>query len=170
MLCDCCHSPFEKLRDSAIENLCLALRSAYTVDPFCVPALVASLSNRLYTAEKSDRYFVLNIRKKFTKSRIICNFLKNEANCLYFSDCSLIPNNTIVMLGHIAVALKDTGKTTETILQFFQQRLCRVPSPADVLIVDQLGCIVISKCEVYRFVENCINFEMNDPKFVPTQI
>ncbi|XP_073997967.1 phosphatidylinositol 4-kinase III alpha isoform X1 [Rhodnius prolixus] len=117
MLCDCCHSPFEKLRDSAIENLCLALRSAYTVDPFCVPALVASLSNRLYTAEKSD------------------------------SDCSLIPNNTIVMLGHIAVALKDTGKTTETILQFFQQRLCRVPSPADVLIVDQLGCIVISKCE-----------------------
>ncbi|BET02066.1 Phosphatidylinositol 4-kinase [Nesidiocoris tenuis] len=116
-LCDCCLSPFERLRDSAIENLCLALRSAYTVDPYCIPALVASLSNRLYTAEKSD------------------------------CESALIPNNTIVMLGHIAVALKDTGKTTETILQFFQQRLCRVPSPADVLIVDQLGCIVISKCE-----------------------
>lgn len=53
-LCDCCLSPFERLRDSAIENLCLALRSAYTVDPYCIPALVASLSNRLYTAEKSD--------------------------------------------------------------------------------------------------------------------
>ncbi|CAH1390658.1 unnamed protein product [Nezara viridula] len=116
-LCDCCHSPFEKLRDAAIENLCMALRSAYSVDHNCVPALVASLSNRLYTAQNSD------------------------------SESSLILNNTIVMLGHIAVALKDTQKTTETILQFFQQRLCRVPSPADVLIVDQLGCIIISKCE-----------------------
>lgn len=55
-LCDCCHSPFEKLRDAAIENLCMALRSAYSVDHNCVPALVASLSNRLYTAQNSDRY------------------------------------------------------------------------------------------------------------------
>lgn len=116
-LCDCCHSPFEKLRDSAIENLCLSLKSAFRVDPYCIPALVASLSNRLYTTESSE------------------------------SDSALIPNNTIVMLGHIAVALKDTGKTTETILQFFQQRLCRVPSPTDVLIVDQLGCMAMSKCE-----------------------
>ncbi|XP_024081194.1 phosphatidylinositol 4-kinase alpha isoform X2 [Cimex lectularius] len=114
-LCDCCHSPFEKLRDSAIENLCLSLKSAFRVDPYCIPALVASLSNRLYTTESSES--------------------------------ALIPNNTIVMLGHIAVALKDTGKTTETILQFFQQRLCRVPSPTDVLIVDQLGCMAMSKCE-----------------------
>lgn len=69
------------------------------------------------------------------------------------SEMSLIPNNTIVMLGHLAVSLKDTGKTTETILQFFQQRLCRVPSQADVLIIDQLGCIVIAKSEVF-----CLNF------------
>lgn len=48
-------SPFEKLRDAAIENLCKALRSAHSIDPYCVPALVASLSNRLFTAEKSDR-------------------------------------------------------------------------------------------------------------------
>ncbi|KAL1122935.1 hypothetical protein AAG570_003260 [Ranatra chinensis] len=117
ILCDCCHSPFEKLRDAAIENLCIALRSAHTVDALCVPALIASLSNRLFTAEKSD------------------------------CESSLIPTNTIVLLGHLAVSLRDTGKTTETILQFFQQRLCRVPSPADVLIVDQLGCMVIAKCE-----------------------
>lgn len=45
-------SPFEKLRDAAIENLCIALRSAYSVDPHCIAALVASLSNRLFTAEK----------------------------------------------------------------------------------------------------------------------
>jgi len=48
-------SQFERLRNSSIENLCIALRAAYTLDPFCVPALLASLSNRLYTAEKSKK-------------------------------------------------------------------------------------------------------------------
>jgi phosphatidylinositol 4-kinase len=50
---------FEKLRDAAIENLCIALQAAYSVDPYCVRALVASVSNRLFTAEKSDRYLIL---------------------------------------------------------------------------------------------------------------
>lgn len=116
-------SPFEKLRDAAIENLCKALRSAHSIDPYCVPALVASLSNRLFTAEKSD------------------------------CESVLISMNTIVMLGHIAVSLKDTPKTTDTILQFFQQRFCRVPSAVDVLIVDQLGCMIISKCELNVYEE-----------------
>ncbi|KAJ9593546.1 hypothetical protein L9F63_014886, partial [Diploptera punctata] len=109
---------FEKLRDAAIENLCIALKAAYSVDPYCVRALVASVSNRLFTAEKSD------------------------------SESSLISTNIVIMLGHVAVALKDTPKTTDTILQFFQQRFCRVPSTLDILIVDQLGCMIISKCEV----------------------
>lgn len=46
---------FEKLRDAAIENLCYALSAAHSLDPDCVRALVASVSNRLFTAEKSDR-------------------------------------------------------------------------------------------------------------------
>ncbi|KAL1453772.1 hypothetical protein WDU94_010085 [Cyamophila willieti] len=75
-------SQFERLRDAAIENLCIALRSAHAVIPDCVPALVASLSNRLFTAENSE------------------------------SDSTLIQCNTIVMLGHIAVSLKDTPKTS----------------------------------------------------------
>lgn len=50
---------FEKLRDAAIENLCIALQAAYSMDPYCVPALVAAVSNRLFTAEKSDRYLIL---------------------------------------------------------------------------------------------------------------
>lgn len=57
------------------------------------------------------------------------------------------------MLGHVAVALKDTPRATETILQFFQQRFCRDPSSLDNLIVDQLGCIVISKCEPHVYEE-----------------
>ncbi|XP_022115075.1 phosphatidylinositol 4-kinase alpha isoform X2 [Pieris rapae] len=110
-------TPFEKLRDAAIENLCVALDAALSVDPFCVPALVGSVSNRLFTAETSD------------------------------SESSLISTNIVIMLGHVAVALKDTPKTTETILQFFQQRLCRSPSSLDTLIVDQLGCMALASPE-----------------------
>ncbi|CAH2052445.1 unnamed protein product, partial [Iphiclides podalirius] len=110
-------TPFEKLRDAAIENLCVALEAALTVDPFCVPALVGSVSNRLFTAETSD------------------------------SESSLISTNIVIMLGHVAVALKDTPKATDTILQFFQQRLCRAPSSLDTLIVDQLGCMALASPE-----------------------
>ncbi|XP_041971459.1 phosphatidylinositol 4-kinase alpha isoform X3 [Aricia agestis] len=110
-------TPFEKLRDAAIENLCVALEAALQVDQFCVPALVGSVSNRLFTAETSD------------------------------SESSLISTNIVIMLGHVAVALKDTPKTTDTILQFFQQRLCRAPSSLDTLIVDQLGCMALASPE-----------------------
>lgn len=48
------HAAFEALRDAAIENLSIALRSAHTLDQFCVPALVANVSNRLFTAEKHE--------------------------------------------------------------------------------------------------------------------
>lgn len=45
---------FIALRDTAIENLSVALRSAHSLDQFCVPALVANVSNRLFTAEKNE--------------------------------------------------------------------------------------------------------------------
>nr|CAD7405823.1 unnamed protein product [Timema poppensis] len=162
---------FEKLRDAAIENLCIALEAAYTVDPYCVRALVASVSNRLFTAEKSDRheynmtftlkrttefsrFALLPLGKEFSEIKLLQGSPYNScspykvSNSPYFpSETSLISTNIVIMLGHVAVALKDTPKTTDTILQFFQQRFCRIPSNLDILIVDQLGCMIISKCE-----------------------
>lgn len=110
-------SAFERLRDAAIENLCYALEAAHPLDSNCVGALVVQVSNRLFTAEESD------------------------------SKSTLISTNIIIMLGHVAVTMKNTPKTTHTILQFFLQRFCRVPSALDTLIVDQLGCMIIARCE-----------------------
>lgn len=60
------------------------------VDPLCVQAFLASVSNRLFMAENSD----------------------NES--------ALIATNTVITLGHVAVTLKETPRTAESILQFFQ--------------------------------------------------
>ena len=67
---------FERLREAAIENLCTALAAGITEDPFCVQAFLASVSNRLFMAENSD------------------------------SESALIATNTVITLGHVAIALK----------------------------------------------------------------
>ena len=48
-------SAFESLREVAIENLSLALRSAYAMDPYCILSLVANVSSRLFSAEKLEK-------------------------------------------------------------------------------------------------------------------
>jgi len=109
---------FEKLRDCAIENLCKALKAGMKNDKDCVKAFIASVSNRLYTADKSK-------------------------------DQLLMSKNTILTLGHIAVALRHEEKVTENILIFFQQKFCRSHSNPDMdrLIVDQMGCMAIARTD-----------------------
>ena len=106
---------FDKLRDTAVENLCKALRAGMrTHEKDIVKALIFSVSNRLYTQDKAK-------------------------------DAQLMSQNTILTLGHIAVALRHEEKVeipinifqkkrflanhnlkvAENILMFFQQKFCR---------------------------------------------
>lgn len=43
---------FQRLRDVAIENLCSSLKAGLTQDPNSVQAFLASVSNRVFMAEK----------------------------------------------------------------------------------------------------------------------
>lgn len=72
-------------------------------------------------------------------------FLREQCSGL-FRESNLISTNTILTLGHMAVALKETPKTVESVLQIFQQRFCSPPSQLDLLIVDQLGSMIIAGC------------------------
>lgn len=55
---------FEALRDAAIENLSIALRASHTLDPYCVPALIANVSNRIYTAKTQERFISFSFNSK----------------------------------------------------------------------------------------------------------
>lgn len=61
---------FEALRDAAIENLSIALHAAHKLDKFCVPSLVANVSNRLFTAEKQEKSVKISIFLHFSNLNI----------------------------------------------------------------------------------------------------
>ncbi|XP_046360282.2 phosphatidylinositol 4-kinase alpha-like isoform X1 [Haliotis rufescens] len=147
----------ENLRDNAIHNICRALKAGLQEDPDCVQAFLASLSNRLYRAEMSDRAVSKSAEVRWQQLKMVLKFVRPSSSQISPKDVdresTLISTNTILTLGHLAVGLKDIPKTVESILQIFLQRFCSPPSPLDVLIVDQLGCMIMTGCSgIYQEV------------------
>ncbi|KAJ8312892.1 hypothetical protein KUTeg_010265 [Tegillarca granosa] len=150
----------ENLRDCAIMNICKALKVASEVDPDSDKAFMAALSSRLYRAEMSDRKEGKSAEARWNQLKLVMKFIRpyssdmstkdiqrhNICGFIVILESTLISKNTILTLGHIAVAFKDASKTVESVIQIFQQKFCSPPSALDVLIVDQLGCMVMAGC------------------------
>ncbi|CAF1275685.1 unnamed protein product, partial [Didymodactylos carnosus] len=139
---------FEKLRDAAIEGLCKLLFIRLESDPKCVEALLVALSARLASGHVND-----NSNWMFNIILLDAAALKHRASIRQGLDkdkyetllqTSLVSHNTILTLGHMSIALKDVQQTQQSILARFQQRLGDPPSPLDILIINQIGCMLIS--------------------------
>eukprot|EP00095_Tigriopus_kingsejongensis_P007429 maker-scaffold443_size169656-snap-gene-0.12 protein:Tk07429 transcript:maker-scaffold443_size169656-snap-gene-0.12-mRNA-1 annotation:"phosphatidylinositol 4-kinase alpha isoform x1" len=110
---------FEKLRDCAIENLCKGLMSQMEVDPNCIPALVSSFTTRLFQPDH------------------VCD-----------KEWFISSKNAILALGHIAVTLRESEDNTKAVLKFLLQWFDSNSGSDhyyDPLLIDQMGCIVISR-------------------------
>lgn len=114
---------FEKLRDCAINNLCRSVKAQLVEgDQNCLKALVSAITTRLFNPD--------NVRDR---------------------NWDLSSHNTILALGHIAVILhsSQTGAddidNTKAVLKFLLQWFDGNASDHDTLLIDQMGCIVISR-------------------------
>jgi phosphatidylinositol 4-kinase len=126
---------FDQLRTRAVNSLCEALQNCHKENEHCVQAFIASLSNRLYQAE---REFGDSFPNGGQPNESIGNHIFSDSLC-----AELISINTIFTLGTVAVQLRHISKTMESVLQFFQQRFCRPASTLDNLIIQQLGELLI---------------------------
>ncbi|KAI1292022.1 Phosphatidylinositol 4-kinase alpha [Halotydeus destructor] len=85
-------------------------------------------------------------------------FVASLSNKLYQDkieqESTLVTSNIIFVLGQIAVRLSHTPKTSEYVLQSFQQRFCRPPSVLDTVIVEQLGQMVLTRNRDQHIYEN----------------
>ncbi|CAF4219354.1 unnamed protein product [Rotaria socialis] len=139
---------FERLRDIAIEGLCKLLFICLDSDPKCVEVLLTQLSARLASGHiNNNAHWVFNIilldAALFKRRSSIHPDIEKEK----YDDLlqtSLVAHNAILTLGHMAIALKDVQHTQQSILARFQQRLGDPPSPLDILIINQIGCMLIS--------------------------
>lgn len=142
---------FEQLRTRAINSLCIALQTGYKENKDCIQAFIASMSNRLFQAERSTLGFSDNrLNPNDKQGEKLIDFKSNDQSkqnqhAINYDSLSaeLISINTIVTLGRIAVQLVEIPKTTESVLQFFQQRFCRPPSFLDEIITELLGEMLI---------------------------
>lgn len=142
---------FEQLRTRAINSLCIALKTGHNENKHCIQAFIASMSNRLFQAERqtfgfsdpSGRPNAERPDEKLIDSKL--NDARANPHTINYDSLSaeLISINTIVTLGRIAVQLVEVPKTTESVLQFFQQRFCRPPSFLDEIITELLGEMLI---------------------------
>lgn len=108
---------FEKLRDCAIENLCKSLKFQLLLDPNSIPALVSAITTRLFHPD--------NLRDR---------------------NLNLSSTNAILALGHIAVTLRsESEENTRAVLKFLLQWFDQTSSEHDSLLIDQMGCIAMSR-------------------------
>ncbi|CAF0823433.1 unnamed protein product [Adineta ricciae] len=139
---------FEKLRDAAIEGLCKSLLIRLNSDPKCVEALLTQFSARLASGPIDDNpNWMFNIvlfdaAPLKRRSSLRHDIAKEKYENLLRT--SLVSHNTVLTLGHMAVALKNVQHTQQSILARFQQRIGDPPSPLDILIINQIGCMLIT--------------------------
>ncbi|CAF1047050.1 unnamed protein product [Rotaria sordida] len=143
---------FEKLRDAAIEGLCKSLCIRLDSDPKCVEALLVQLSAKLASGHVNDKdvfsshwaFNIVLLDAAVPKRRSSIRNGINKGKYESLLQTSLVCHNTILTLGHMAITLKDVQHTQQSILARFQQRLGDPPSPLDILIINQIGCMLIS--------------------------